>query len=177
MNLPNLITLIRILLIPLLVIFLIEGNMTSAFILFVIVGISDALDGFIARLFNQKTRLGSFLDPIADKLLLTTSYVTLATMHFLPAWLAVLVVSRDVIIMGGIGILLFNKRLIEFKPTFVSKITTCVQLLTVSFFLGQDYIKNLSYLEPYLIIITAFFTLLSWLQYIIIGLKLQGKPE
>lgn len=177
MNLPNLITLLRILLVPLLVIFLIEGNIHFAFILFLVAGASDALDGFIARLFKQKTVLGAFIDPIADKLLLNAAYITLASLHFLPAWLTVLVVSRDVIILGGIGILLYNKRAIEFKPTFISKITTCMQLVTIIFILGQDNIQHILFIEPYLIVFTAFFTLLSWIQYIVIGLKLQGRLE
>lgn len=177
MNIPNTITLIRILLIPLLVIFLIEGNTNYAFTIFIVAGASDALDGFIARLFNQKTRLGAFIDPIADKLLLNTSYITLAILHMLPPWLAVLVVSRDIIILGGIGILFYNKKSIEFKPTFISKITTCLQLATIIYLLGQKIIKPLLFLEAYLIILTALFTLASWLQYIHIGLKLQGRPE
>jgi cardiolipin synthase len=159
------------------VIFLIEENKTFAFVLFLIAGLSDALDGFIARLFKQKTRLGAFLDPLADKLLLTTSYVTLACLHVFPPWLAVLVVSRDVTILGGIGILLFNKKTIEFNPTIVSKITTCIQLMTIVYYLGQDYLKKMLFIEPYLITLTALFTLLSWIQYIVIGIKVQGSQD
>ena len=103
MNIPNFITLIRILLVPLLVIFLIEGKTSYAFLTFIAAGASDGLDGFLARVLKQKTALGAFVDPIADKLLLTASYITMAVLGMLPEWLSVLVVSRDVIILTGIG--------------------------------------------------------------------------
>ena len=178
MNIPNFITLIRILLIPLIVILLMEDKADLAFLTFVIAGVSDALDGFIARLFKQKTKLGAFIDPIADKLLLDTSHISLAIFGYLPGWLAVLVVSRDVIILVGIGILYYNKKPPVIKPTFDSKVTTFMQLLTVCFMLGYQYWVDYLFLDDYLFFLNAFFTIVSCFHYIVIGTRiLQGKFE
>ena len=104
-SIPNILTVLRILLIPLLVIFLIKGLMDHALMVFAVAGVSDGLDGFIARYFNQRTELGAYLDPIADKLLLMSAYVTMAAMALIPAWVAVIVISRDVIIVTGAAVL------------------------------------------------------------------------
>jgi hypothetical protein len=95
MNIPNLITLLRIILVPIIVILLIQGFFLKALIVFVVAGLSDALDGFLARVLHQQTVLGAYLDPIADKALLASSFVTLSILHIIPSWLAVIVISRD----------------------------------------------------------------------------------
>jgi cardiolipin synthase (CMP-forming) len=176
-NIPNIITMFRILLVPLLVIFLMEGRAGMAFLVFVVAGISDALDGFIARMFKQKTIFGAYLDPIADKLLLNTSYVVLAIFGVLPGWLAVLVVSRDIIIISGFGILLLNGRNFEIKPSYYSKMTTLVQLVTISFFLGYEYLGDHLFIGFFLVYITAFFTLLSGFLYIVEGFRILGRSS
>lgn len=109
MNLPNFLSLIRILFIPLLVILLIYEYYDLSLIILVLSAISDALDGFIARFFHQKTTLGAYLDPIADKLLLVTSYITLSILNIIPDWLTIIVISRDVIISLGVLILLIKR--------------------------------------------------------------------
>lgn len=177
MNVPNFITMFRILMVPLVVIFLMEGKPQYAFLVFIIAGISDGLDGFIARAFKQKTVLGAYLDPIADKLLLNTSFVALAIFGVLPGWLAVLVVSRDVIILGGIGILLLNGREFAIRPSIYSKTTTLVQLATICYFLGYDYLGNHLFIQIYLIYLSTFFTLLSGLHYIVAGFRILGRPS
>lgn len=177
MNIPNFITLIRILLVPLLVIFLLEGERHMAFLVFLAAGFSDALDGFLARLLKQKSALGAFIDPIADKLLLITTYITLAVLGLLPKWLAVLVVSRDIIILGGLGILMLNDRHIDIKPTFDSKITTFMQLATICFFLGIEYVQGFLFLKEYLLFTTAFFTIFSGTHYIILGIRALEAPS
>ncbi len=177
MNIPNFITVIRILLIPLLVIFLMEGKTGPALLVFMIAGFSDALDGFLARLLKQKTLFGAYVDPIADKLLLDTSFVTLAIMQQLPGWLTVIVVSRDVIILFGICILLLNNRPLDIKPTFSSKMTTFVQLSTICFVMARQYVVDYWFLNVYLIDLTVLFTLLSCLHYIIIGFQILGRPN
>jgi cardiolipin synthase len=126
---------------------------------------------------KQKTDFGAFIDPIADKLLLITTYVTLAVLDILPKWLAVIVVSRDVLIWGGIGILMLYDREFKIKPSLVSKVTTFFQLLTVVFYLGHDYLQPIFPLGFYLIYLTAAFTILSGMHYIIRGLKILGNPE
>lgn len=175
MNIPNVITVFRLLLIPVLVIFLMEGKSSLALLTFVVAGISDALDGFLARLLKQKTLFGAYVDPIADKLLLTTSFVTLAILGELPGWLAVIIVSRDVIIVVGIGILMLNNRPLTIKPTLDSKTTTFFQLVTVCFILGHEYVANFWFLRIYLILITSLFTLFSGFHYLIMGFKILGK--
>jgi len=176
-NLPNLITVFRLLLIPVFVIFLLEDKSNLALITFGIAGISDALDGFLARVLNQKTLFGAYIDPVADKLLLATAFVMLAIMGQLPGWLAVVVVSRDVIILGGIGILMLNDRPLTIKPTLASKITTFVQLITVCFTLGREYMTAYWFLNSYFIIITALFTVFSGFHYLVIGFQILGRPD
>lgn len=177
MNIPNFLTIGRILLVPLLVIFLLDNNAPAAFWVFVLAGVTDALDGFLARVLKQKTEFGAFLDPIADKLLLITTYVTLAVLGILPEWLAVIVVSRDFIIWGGIGILMLYGRDFKIKPSLVSKVTTFLQLVTVVFYLGRDYLQPVFPAGIHLIYPTAAFTIISGVHYIIRGLGILGDPE
>lgn len=175
MNIPNILTIFRILLVPLLIVFLIEGKMDLALVVFVVAGITDALDGFLARVLHQKTDFGAFIDPVADKLLLVTSYLTLAVLDLLPSWLAVLVVSRDAIIVMGIGILFFNRKSFDIKPTYDSKATTFLQLVTICFVLGRQYLGVLVPLENLLVHVTAAMTVFSGFHYLAIGFKIVGK--
>jgi cardiolipin synthase len=178
MNIPNFLTLLRILLVPILVIFLIEGKGNYAFMVFLIAGVSDGLDGFLARLLKQKTALGAILDPLADKLLLISSYITMSILGIVPSWLAVFVVSRDIIILIGIGVLELNNKPLNIKPTFDSKITTFFQLTTICFYLGYDFLEKIHFLEIYLLAATTLFTLVSGFHYITIGFKaLQESPK
>jgi cardiolipin synthase len=164
MNLPNALTLIRILLIPLFVILLISKSFDTALIIFIIAGITDALDGFIAKIWHQRTELGSYLDPIADKLLLASAFVTLAILHIIPSWLTVIVMSRDVIIALGFWVLTMTDHKPTVEPRYTSKITTVLQILTVIWALF-----------PLLIRLTAFFTMLSGVHYIYIGNRLLAE--
>ena len=175
MNLPNIITIIRILLIPLLIIFLLDGRHDLGLLVFVTAGIGDALDGFLARVLDQRTEFGAHLDPIADKLLLVTSCVTLAVLGRLPGWVAVVIVSRDIIILGGIGVLMLNGLSPSIKPTILSKMTTFFQLVTVSFFMGKEFVGTYWHLHNHLVTLVVFFTLLSGFQYIIMGSKILGQ--
>ena len=130
-NIPNLLTLFRILITPLFVIFMIKGHFRLALLAFFLAGISDGLDGLFARWFNQKTVLGAHLDPIADKLLLMSAFVALAVQRTIPSWLAVVVISRDILILSGIAILRYFHIAVTVKPSMVSKCTTAAQLATV----------------------------------------------
>lgn len=171
MNIPNLITIIRILLVPLLAIFLLEEQYAYALLVFIIAGVSDGLDGFLARLWHQKTRLGAILDPIADKALLVTSFVILAVIGVIPQWLTVLVVSRDLIILAGFGILMLTGSTIKISPTWTSKLTTVFQIVTVAYFLSLEYLLYLLFLRDYLLLITALLTVTSCLHYLVIGTR------
>src|SRR5437879_13047400 len=101
MNLPNALTVLRILLIPFFIGFLTYGHYLWALWTILVAGITDILDGVIARMANQRTKLGAYLDPLADKLLLTSAFVTLAILHLVPIWVAIVVLSRDLIIVAG----------------------------------------------------------------------------
>jgi cardiolipin synthase len=131
MTIPNLITSIRIILVPIFAIYLIHDRFLSALVVFVLAGVSDGVDGLIARVFNQKSRLGTFLDPLADKILLVTAFVVLAVRGSVPPWLTVVVISRDVLILLGVLILFLNRHDVIIRPSILSKITTCLQLLCI----------------------------------------------
>ncbi len=123
---------LRIVLIPLFIILLSYNRHMEAFVIFGLAAVTDALDGFIARRFKLKTTLGAYLDPIADKLLLTSAFVALALMGLIPRWLAILVVSRDIIISMGIIIMWLNGYQPEIKPSLLSKCTTFFQIVTIA---------------------------------------------
>jgi cardiolipin synthase (CMP-forming) len=122
LTLPNLITLLRIGAIPLFLILLTDKQYTEAMIVFAVAAATDSLDGAIARLTNSRTTLGSYIDPLADKLLLVSSFLILTYLGFIPHWLAILVISRDVIILVGFLVLfMITGRSIVIRPTFVGK--------------------------------------------------------
>ena len=129
MNLPNLITLGRILLAPLTIWLIVAGEYSLAFLVFLVAGLSDAVDGFIARRYRLKTQLGSYLDPLADKLLLVSIYLTLGFLKFLPAWLVILVASRDVLIVGAIILSWVLDKPLRMHPLGVSKVNTAAQII------------------------------------------------
>ena len=163
--------------VPLLIIFLLEGAMFLAFLTFVIAGVTDAFDGFLARVLRQKTELGAFIDPVADKLLLISSYVTMAVLELIPSWLSVLVVSRDTIILTGIAILMLSDKKVNIQPTLDSKITTFFQLTTICYFLGKDTILLPAILGDALLMMTAVITGFSGLHYIAIGFSILAGDE
>jgi len=127
-NLPNLITLGRILLVPVIIWAIASGQMAAAFVLFLIAGISDAVDGFLAKRFHMQSELGALLDPLADKALLVSIYVALGITADLPRWLVILVVSRDIIIIGAVIVSWLLDRPVPMKPLMISKINTVVQV-------------------------------------------------
>ncbi len=171
-NLPNLITLSRILMIPFFVNFLVYKYYGYAFAIFLLAGISDGLDGFIARSSKQKTKLGTFLDPMADKLLLTTSFITLTIIHLIPVWITIIVISRDVIIIiGALMLILFQDEL-NVSPSFTGKATTLFQILYIVLLLFFIVIgKNINTLKPIMWIMIGF-TIASGAQYIYMWFKL-----
>ena len=172
MTLPNALTLIRILLIPLFVNLLISKFFLGALVTFLIAGITDALDGFLARIWHQRTDLGAYLDPIADKLLLASAFVTLAILRIVPSWLTVIVMSRDILIAVGFWVLTMTDHKPTARPRFTSKITTVFQILTIIWALLSVLHGRFESLFSVLIGLTAFFTVLSGIHYIYIGNKL-----
>jgi cardiolipin synthase len=133
---PNLITIARLVAVPIVVVTIGQGLWTLAFLLFVAAGISDAADGIIARRFRLRSELGAYLDPLADKALLVSIYVTLSVIGTLPGWLAIVVVSRDVMIVSAILISRLMDNPVAIKPLFVSKANTAVQIAFAALVLG-----------------------------------------
>lgn len=175
MTVPNLITMIRIILTPVFVIYLIQDEFFSALVVFVLCGLSDGADGMVARLFNQKSRLGTYLDPLADKIVLASGFVVLSARGFMPSWLAVMVIARDVLILLGVVLMALNRVEVKIKPSIISKITTCLQFITLIAVLSRNYIILPAGFYPILLYATAFFTIASGLHYIHFWFRCMGE--
>ncbi|MEJ2067434.1 MAG: CDP-diacylglycerol--glycerol-3-phosphate 3-phosphatidyltransferase [Deltaproteobacteria bacterium] len=171
MNVPNTLSILRILSIPVFVIFLLYDRFFVALLIFIGAGITDGLDGLIARVFNQKTAIGAYLDPIADKLMLITSFIVLAILRIIPGWLTVIVISRDVIILLGVLLLQLTSHKVEIKPIFIGKASTVMQLVTIAWALVTQFSMVMKSVFPAIIWVTAGLTALSGLFYIYIGTK------
>jgi cardiolipin synthase len=171
LTIPNLITLFRIILTPLFIIFLIQGNYRKALMVFILAGVSDMADGLIARTLQQKSRLGSYLDPLADKILMAASFVTLSIYHQIPSWLTVLVLSRDVVL--ALGVLIFRLADIPLvvRPSLAGKWTTTFQLVTVGFVLLNKIWAFPPLVLPVFFWVTGALTIISGLQYFYRGIK------
>ena len=128
MTFPNLITLARILSVPVLVWAIASGEMLIAFLLFVAAGVSDLVDGFLAKRFNMTSEIGAYLDPLADKVLIVSIYVALGITGAIPRWLVILVVSRDIMIVSAVIVSWLFDKPIPMKPLMVSKLNTVAQV-------------------------------------------------
>lgn len=137
LTIPNLITVMRLVLVPVVVWALLAGEMGWAFAGFIVAGVSDAVDGFIARHFNQQSALGAYLDPIADKALLVSVFVVLGLMRELPLWLVIAAVSRDLLILFAVALSSVMAHPVQVKPLFVSKANTAVQILLAAVVLAK----------------------------------------
>jgi cardiolipin synthase (CMP-forming) len=178
LNLPNLISLGRLLLVPLAIWLILRNRYGTAFWVFVIAGVSDGLDGFIAKHFNRRTRLGALLDPIADKALLVSVYVTLGWADQLWTSLVILVVFRDVMIVGGFLLMQAFAAQKHYDPLYISKINTGLQIALVSFVLarlglGADW-GDVDIVLSYAVIAT---TILSGLSYILKWTRILSHSE
>jgi cardiolipin synthase len=136
LSIPNLITLGRILLVPVVVWAIASGAMLTAFVLFLVAGVSDAVDGYLAKRFNMASELGAYLDPLADKTLIVSIYVTLGIAGSIPRWLVILVVSRDIMIIGAVMLSWLMGSPIKVKPLVVSKLNTAAQIVFACVLLG-----------------------------------------
>jgi cardiolipin synthase (CMP-forming) len=179
LTVPNIITVARILLTPLFIILLIQKHYHQALWVFVLAGISDMVDGLIARRWQQKSPLGAFLDPLADKLLMCSSFVTLSIYHLIPSWLTVIVISRDVILV--LGVLLF--KMVNFpvvvRPSLAGKLSTTTQIATVLLVLiaiAKSWSVSTIPLQAWFWL-TGAFTTISGLHYIVQALKGATSPH
>jgi cardiolipin synthase len=173
LNLPNFLTLVRILTIPVFLVLLSSDLYLEAFTVFVIGGLTDALDGAVARMTHQETPLGTYLDPVADKLLVMSSFAVLGLTGAIPAWLAVLVIVRDVILLlGYVTIFLYFSERPKVQPSLVGKLNTLFQLVTIGTVLVLLYKPDFlpGQVVTALILATATATVVSGFQYIYRGL-------
>ncbi len=142
---PNLFSLARLLSVPVWILLMLDGEVSVAFWLFIAAGLTDVADGYIAKRFNARTELGAYLDPLADKALLICGFVTLGYLGALPAWIAILAVFRDVLIVGGAMIEHAITHSFKSRPTGVSKFNTLCQIGLIVFVLAQ---MGLGFSEP-----------------------------
>jgi cardiolipin synthase (CMP-forming) len=180
LNLPNLITLGRLLVVPVAIWLILKAHYGAAFWLFVGAGVSDGLDGFIAKHFDRRTRLGALLDPIADKTLLVSAYVTLGWVGALASWIVILVVFRDVMIVGGFLLIQTTTAPKRFDPLYISKLNTLAQIGLVGIVLAERGIgigSGAPRLDLYLMVIVAVTTVLSGFSYLVRWARILSRAE
>jgi cardiolipin synthase len=178
LSIPNLITLGRILLVPVVVWAITAGEMRVAFILFLAAGITDAVDGFLAKRFGMRTELGAYLDPLADKAMLVSIYIALGIIQALPRWLVILVASRDIMIVGAIILSWLVHRPIQLKPLPISKLNTVAQIAlacVVLAALGFDFNADIAIIA--LTALVAVLTLLSVVFYVVEWMRHMNAAE
>jgi len=162
LSIPNLITLGRIILVPIVIWAIVSGEMVVAFALFLAAGISDAVDGFLAKRFHMASELGAYLDPLADKALIVSIYVALGIAGGLPISLVILVVSRDIMIISGFMLSWLVGKPMPVRPLPVSKANTVAQILLAALVLAeQSFGFNAAILSLIVVLLVAFLTLLS----------------
>lgn len=167
---PNLLTLARIGMVPWLVVLLQEQQFLWSLLVFIIAGLTDALDGYIAKKFNAQTRLGALLDPLADKALLVCSYIMLSVMEMIPFWLMVVVVFRDVVIVGGYLLVVLFFGFVEMQPLKISKLNTFAQIAFIIVVLAAlAFGYDLGLLVPILSYCVLITSVSSGLAYVYIG--------
>jgi cardiolipin synthase len=177
LNIPNLITLGRILLVPVVVWAIASGAMWIAFVLFLAAGVSDAVDGYLAKRFRMTTELGAYLDPLADKALIVSIYLALGITGAIPRWLVILVVSRDILIVGGIMLSWLMGKPLKIKPLLVSKLNTVAQIVFACVVLGSlGFQVQADILTVVLMGLVAVLTLLSIAAYLAEWLRHMNSP-
>lgn len=167
-NLPNLITLARLFASPFAVYLILNADWPPAFWVFVLAGVSDAVDGFIARRFDARTLIGGYLDPLADKALLVSVFVVLGYMGQLPGWLVILVVFRDVLIVGGALLVHTLTGRLTMQPLMISKINTVMQFVLPTYVLGELALGvDDGWIAPTLVYLVGLTTMLSGGAYVV----------
>jgi len=178
LSIPNLITLGRILLVPIVIWAITAGEMRVAFVLFLAAGISDAVDGFLAKRFGMATELGAYLDPLADKAMLVSIYVALGITDAVPRWLVILVVSRDIMIVSAVILSWLVDKPVPLKPLAVSKLNTVAQIAlacVVMAAIGFDFDATMAVMT--LTALVAALTLLSIAFYVAEWVRHMNRAE
>lgn len=177
-SLPNIVSFARLLSVPLAVWLMLDDEMLLAFWVFMLAGLSDAVDGFIAKRFNLRTELGAYLDPLADKALLVSAYLTLGYLHHLPIWLVILVVFRDLTIIGGAIVVYAITGSFKSRPTLISKANTALQIALAVFVLSRLAFgfDDMGLTKP-LVFVVAATTVLSGVAYLVHWLRKLSRLE
>ncbi|MGI9364722.1 MAG: CDP-alcohol phosphatidyltransferase family protein [Rhizobiaceae bacterium] len=178
LTIANLITLLRIVLVPAIIWAILTNQTVLALVLFVVAGLSDAVDGTVARYFDQQTELGTILDPIADKLMLVSVFISLAYLEAIPLWLVILIVSRDILIIFGVFLAFFLSVPVKIKPLWISKANTVAQIFLaawVLFTLAFDIQWMTAQIA--LELSTGLLTALSAIAYLVQGIRLFAASE
>ena len=185
LTIPNLLSLLRMGLVPLFIIAVLDGDSKKALAIFVVAGVTDAVDGFIARVWKQQSLLGAYLDPIADKLLLTSAFVTLSIPSLnqgtpIPLWITVLVIARDVLLVLMVPVLYLALGIRTFPPTLLSKVNTVVQVSAVLLVLlsgSFPEVEILGLVADTSLYLVAGLTLASGLDYVLRMGRLEPRPK
>ena len=177
MNVPNLLSLFRILITFFFILAVYYNRLDYALYLFILQGLTDLLDGFIARVMSTKTNLGAYLDPIADKTMLLAAFIMLSIKNIVPVWLPALIILKDLIVAIGFFILYRLGRTIKPVPSIFGKITTTCQIVTVLFILLIQIFSwsNVRVYSDALIFVTAFFTVLAGSHYVYQGIQMARE--
>lgn len=173
MNIPNLFSVFRLFITIFFIIAINENRFNLALCLFIAQGLSDLLDGFLARVMKAKTYLGAILDPMADKVMLASSYIVLTLKGFIPLWVTLMVTIRDLFIAGGFLVLYSLSYKLKPSPSIISKLTTLFQIITIIYILWSDKREH----KEWLFYITVFLTILSGIHYFVRGIKTIRHTE
>ncbi len=174
---PNILSSLRILLVPVFLVMVFQQKAIHALVVFLLAGSTDFFDGLTARIWRQKTKIGAFLDPTADKLLATSAFIVLtfpnlSIPNVIPLWLTVTVISRDIIVVSGVLFLYIAKNLKDISPSLLGKATIFTQLAVILLVL---FFNAIGTSPPYLKLIfqlTLIITLLSWIHYVYVGIRM-----
>ena len=176
-NLPNLLTLTRILLLPFFVATLIYNQYRYALIIFIAASVTDILDGFIARITKQITDFGKILDPVADKFFLVTSFILMSNIGLIPKWLAIIVISKDLIVVTGSVILYFVTHKLNFEPSMLGKAASASQFFLVGLILLYMNLTEAMPVPVPIFNIVAVVTSLAGFHYVYKGLKIANSEN
>ena len=178
LSIPNLITLARILMVPVIIWAIASNRMQVAFALFLVAGLSDLVDGFLAKRFGMATELGAYLDPLADKAMIVSIYVALGISDIIPRWLVILVVSRDIMIVAAVILSWLVDKPVKLKPLMVSKLNTVAQVLLALLVLASLSIRfEAGIAIDVLTVVVATLTLLSVAFYVAAWVRHMNMPN
>lgn len=176
-NLPNLLTLTRILLLPFFVATLVYKEYQYALIIFITAAITDILDGLVARITKQITDFGKILDPVADKFFLITSFILMSNLELIPKWLAIIVISKDLIVVTGCIIIYFVTHKLSIEPSFLGKLSSALQFILIGLVILSCNIKKGTPLPMVLFIIVAVLTSSAGIHYVYKGMKVANSKN